>query len=105
MTELLILAGGGVSTWALRASFITLLGERTLPPMLLQLFASARHAVLGALLVTAVVGPTDVEGLFVPSPRLLAAGAAILVAWYTGGALRTLAAGMLAAAVFGYLWP
>jgi branched-subunit amino acid transport protein len=103
MTQLLILSLAGATTWALRASFIALVGERTLPTAYQQMFASARHAVLGALVVTAVAGSAGAEGLLVPSPRLLAAGVAVLVAWYTGGMLRTLLAGVLAVAVLGYL--
>ncbi len=105
MTELLILTTGGVSTWALRASFLALVGGRTLPPALEQAFASARHAVLGALVVAALMGSAGAEGLFTPSPRLLAAAVAMVVAWYTGGMLRTLIAGVLTVAALGYVWP
>lgn len=105
MTDLLILTIAGVSTWALRASFLAFAGERTLSPSYEQAFASARHAVLGALVVVAVAGPAGAEGLLVPSPRLPAAGVAMLVAWRTGDMLRTLIAGVLTVAVLGYFWP
>ncbi|MEE8422663.1 MAG: AzlD domain-containing protein [Dehalococcoidia bacterium] len=104
MSELLILATGGAGTWALRASFLGLVGDRTLPPALDQAFASARHAVLGALVVTAVVGPAGVDGLLVPSPGPLAAVVAMVVAWRTGSMLRTLIAGVLTVAMLGYVW-
>ena len=105
MTALLILSLAGASTWAMRASFMALLGGRTMPPIYQQGFESARHAVLGALVVTAVAGPAGAEGLLVPSPRVLAAGVAIVVAWYTGGMLRTLVAGVAAVAILGAVWP
>jgi branched-subunit amino acid transport protein len=101
----MILLAAGVMTWALRASFIALVGDRALPAIYEQTFTSARHAVLGALVVTAVAGPAGAEAFAAPSPRLLAAGVAIVVAWYTGGMLRTLLAGVAAVAVLGYLWP
>jgi branched-subunit amino acid transport protein len=105
MTELTILATAGALTWALRASFLALAGGRELPPALHETIGSARHAVLGALVALAVAGPRGAEAFAAPSPQLVAAAVAGVVAFFTGGMLRTLLAGVATVALLGLVWP
>ena len=99
MDQLLILAVAGVGVWALRASAIVFAGGRTPSETTMRTLAYARHAVLAALVASAVAGGQGMGGLVAPTPQLAAAIVAGAVAWRTGGLLRTLAAGVAVVAV------
>jgi branched-subunit amino acid transport protein len=76
----------------MRASAIVLAGGRTLPPVMTQALAYAKHAVLAALVGGAVAGGEGLAVTVLPSPQLLGAIAGGLVAWRCKGLLRTLVA-------------
>ena len=90
----LTILGAGAVTFALRLSFVALLGRMEIPPF----FERALRFVPAAVL-TAVVIPLlfYVDGTLEISPgneRLLAGLAAALIAWRTRNVLFTLAGGM-----------
>ncbi len=106
MTDLLILAVAGLGAWGLRASAIVASGDRPLPDEATRALAYAKHAVLAALVGAALANSGGTLGAIpVLSPQLFAAAAAAVVAWTTGGTLRTLVAGTATASVLAAAWP
>ncbi|NHN40182.1 AzlD domain-containing protein [Halorubellus sp. JP-L1] len=98
----LVVLAGGVGTYALRASFVVVVGRvDEIPPRIERALEFVPAAVLAALVVPAVVA-VDASGgaLVLPtvaySPKLPAAAIAALVAWKTENVLATIAAGMVA---------
>jgi branched-subunit amino acid transport protein len=89
----LALSLGALATWLLRVSFIGLLPADRLPAAVRRSLPHVGPAVLGALVVTGLVGQGGPAALLQPSPRHLALLAAGLVAWR----IRNLAAPMAAA--------
>lgn len=94
----LIIVVAAVGTFALRLSFIALLGRvESVPPAVEGVLRFVPAAVLAALVVPAVVA-LSVE----PAPRLtyepakvVAAAVAAVVAWRTESVLATIAVGMV----------
>jgi branched-subunit amino acid transport protein len=80
MSALLTLSGCAVATWLLRIAFITLLPADRLPRAFHRALRHAGPGVLGALLVTSLIGPDSVAAL-TPSASHVALLAAALVAW------------------------
>ena len=78
-----VLLGSGVVTWLLRVGFIVLLPARRLPAGLRRILDHAAVAALAALLATALTRESGPGWLLTPSPVLVAAVAAGLVAWHT----------------------
>lgn len=84
----------GVATFAIRLSFIHLLGRvDSVPPRLGRALAYVPAAVLAALVVPSFV-PAAATPAALADPRLVGGVAATLVAWRTGDVLATVAAGM-----------
>jgi branched-subunit amino acid transport protein len=91
-----VLAVAGVLTFATRLSFIAVLGNVAVPPILKRALRFVPPAVLTALVFTEVLVR---DGAPDPSPRnlrLLASIVAALVAWSTRNVLLTIAVGMAA---------
>jgi branched-subunit amino acid transport protein len=84
----------GIGTFAIRLSFIALLGRvERIPPLAERALRLVPAAVLAALVAPGVFRP---EGVLDPwNDRLLAAAVAALVAWWTRNVLATLVAGMV----------
>lgn len=99
MSDWLVVVIIGVGTYALRLSFIGLLGTRPMPLWAQRPLRFVAPAVLSALAVPAVVlaeGSVDVTPL--GNPRFLAAVAAALVAWRLKNVAGVIIVGM------GLLW-
>jgi branched-subunit amino acid transport protein len=92
MSALLTLSACAVATWLLRVAFITLLPADRLPGAAHGALRYAGPAVLGAMVVTGLIGPDGLAAL-APSARHLALLAAALVA----SRVRNLAAPIIAA--------
>jgi branched-subunit amino acid transport protein len=92
-----VVAGMGVVTLALRASFLVLPERTALPPLLRRALAYVPPAVLAAIVAPALFAPGEVA-LGPIDARLPAGLVAIVVAWRTRSVLATLASGM------GVLW-
>lgn len=89
-----VVAVVGVLNYLSRLSFIAIFARRDVPALLARAFRYVPAAMLAALVLPMVVAaPTDVQASL---PRVLAALAAGVVAFFTGSTLGTLATGMLA---------
>jgi branched-subunit amino acid transport protein len=97
-TVILVLGAG---TYALRLSFLGLIGSRELPPWVLRLLAYVPVAVLPALVAPLVVWPAATGGE-PDAPRMIAAAAALAVGALARGVLSAIAAGM--AVLYLALW-
>ncbi len=98
MTDLAIIAAAGLATWVLRASFITLVGDRQLPEASESVLRYARPAVLAALAASATVGSGGLVASATLLPRVIGAAGAGIAAWRTGNMLLTLGVGFAALA-------
>jgi branched-subunit amino acid transport protein len=93
MTDFAIIAAAGLATWVLRASFITLVGDRQLPEASEPVLRYARPAVLAALAASATVGSGGLVASMTLVPRVAGAIGAGAAAWRTGNMLLTLGVG------------
>jgi branched-subunit amino acid transport protein len=94
-----ILIAAGIGTFALRLSFILLLGRLdTVPPQVVGVLRSVPAAVLAALVVPAIIvlTVTPTVGIDADPAKLLAGGLAAGVAWRTKNVLATISVGMVA---------
>jgi branched chain amino acid efflux pump len=96
MSWLPALAVAGLVTFAIRLSFIALLGRVEVPPLLTRALRFVPAAVLSAIIVPELVMRHGAPDLSPLNPRLLAGLLAALVAWRTRSVVITIAAGMLA---------
>ena len=99
MSDWLVVAIIGVGTYAMRLSFIGLLGTRPMPIWAQRPLRFVAPAVLAALVVPAVTlseGAVDVTPL--GNPRFVAAVVAALVAWRLRSVAGVIVVGM------GLLW-
>ncbi len=103
MEWLPVLIVGGLLTFATRLSFIALLGRFEPPEVVTRALRYVPPAVLSAIIFPEVLLR---DGVFVTpwaNPRLLAGLVAAVVAWRTRNVLLTIAIGMLAFWVLGWL--
>ncbi len=90
---LTIIASGGV-TYALRLSFIVLLGRVALPEVLRRGLRFVPPAVLAAIILPELVLRQGRLDLAPTNPRLLAGLLAAVIAWRTRNVLLTIGVGM-----------
>ncbi len=95
----LVMAAGGLATFAMRLSFIYLFGRLTLPETLRRALRFVPPAVLSAIILPALVAPSGMLEISPSNERMLAGAVAMLVAWRTRSVLATILAGMLILAV------
>jgi branched-subunit amino acid transport protein len=96
-TVWLVIVLAAVGTFALRLSFLALVGRvESVPPAVEGVLRFVPAAVLAALVVPAVVALSLDPGpaLDYEPTRVVAAGVAAVVAWRTESVLATIAAGM-----------
>jgi branched-subunit amino acid transport protein len=84
----------GLGTFALRLSFIQLLGSLELPRPVVRLLRYVPPAVLSALILPALLIPRDALDLSVANPRIAAGVVAAVVAVATRNTLATIGAGL-----------
>ena len=102
----LAIAAIGLATYAIRLSFIHLVGRVDgLPPAAERALRFVPPAVLAALALPALVTVEPSVGATLRSPRLLAGGVAAVVARRTEDVLATVAAGMVALWAVRFLTP
>lgn len=92
----LTIVAAGVLTFALRWSFIALIGTVELPDTLRRALRFVPAAVLSAIIWPAVLVQDTTVDLSLSNMRLLAAVIAAIVAWRTRNILYTIATGMVA---------
>lgn len=88
-----IIAALGVGTWAIRFSFLGLIGDRDLPEWLLRHLRYTPVAVIPALIAPLVIWPEATSGQ-PDAPRLAAAAATLAVGFLTRSVLGAVVAGL-----------
>ena len=99
----LVMVIGGILTFAMRLSFIYLLGRRQMPQDLRRALRFVPAAVLSAIILPELVAPTGTPDLSPGNYRLIAGGVAMLVAWRTKNAMLTILAGALVVVAFQFV--
>ncbi len=90
----LIIIALGIGTYLIRLSFLGLIGDRPLPPLVLKLLRYTPVAVLPAMVAPLVLWPQATGG--VPDPvRLMAAVMSLLVGYWTKNVLWAVGAGVV----------
>ena len=92
----LTMALAGLLTYALRLSFIVLLGRFAVPEWFRRALRFVPAAVLSAIIVPGLFDRAGVMDFSVRNPQIWAGILAIAVAWRTRSVLLTLAVGMTA---------
>ncbi len=87
-------SAAGAVTFALRLSFIALLGRIQIPPTLRQALRFVPAAVLTAVVIPLLFYKNGVLEVSLGNERLLAGLVAVLIAWRTRSVLFTLGGGM-----------
>ena len=87
--------GIGVITYAIRLSFILLLGKMAMPSFLMRALRFVPVAVLSAIILPALFLDGSRLNLSLGNARLLAGILAAVVAWRTKSALLTIVVGMV----------
>jgi branched-subunit amino acid transport protein len=90
----LTIFGAGAVTFALRLSFIALLGRKRIPPTLGRALRFVPAAVLTAVVVPLLFYENGALDVSLGNERLLAGLVAALIAWRTRSVLFTLGGGM-----------
>jgi len=90
----LTILGAGVVTFALRLSFIALLGRVEVPPFLERALRFVPAAVLTAVVVPLLLFENGAPGISLGNERLLAGLVAVLICWRTRSVPLTLVGGM-----------
>ncbi len=99
----LVIIAAGLLTFAMRLSFIYLLGRVEIPETLQRTLRFVPPAVLSALILPELVMPAGRLDLSLGNPRWLAGVVAVLVAWRTRSRLLTILAGMAALLILQFL--
>lgn len=102
----LAIVAAGLCTYALRLSFILLLGRvDTVPPRLVGVLRYVPAAVLAALVAPAILSlsVTPTPAFQFELPKLVAGTVAIVVAWRTESVLATIGVGMVVLWLVQYL--
>ena len=93
----------GLLTFAIRFSFIKLLGHVEIPALLLKILQLVPVTVLSAIALPPLFQQGGTLTFALNNPRLIAGLLAILVAWRTRNILLTIGVGMVALWVFQIL--
>ncbi|MEO1798115.1 MAG: AzlD domain-containing protein [Pseudomonadota bacterium] len=96
-----IIIGLGVGSFALRFSFLGLIGERAMPPWVLRHLRYTAVAVLPGLVAPAVIWPAATGGTLDPA-RLSAAVVTVVVGYLTKNVVAAVGSG--AGTLYGLLW-
>ena len=94
MSLLLIFILGGLLTFAMRFSFIYLLGRAALPEALRRVLRFVPAAVLSALIAPELLMHSGASDLSLGNTRLIAGLLAVVVAWWTKNTLLTILVGV-----------
>ena len=92
----LTILGAGAVTFALRLSFIALLGRKEIPPFFRRALRYVPAAVLTAVVIPLLFYVDGALEVSLGNERLLAGVVAALIAWRTRNVLFTLGGGMAA---------
>jgi branched-subunit amino acid transport protein len=95
MTIWLIMIGLAIGTFLIRLSFIQLLGQREMPPLLARSLRFIPASILSALVVPQILTRNNALQISFANPQLLAGIVAGLVAWRTRNVVLTIVSGMV----------
>jgi branched-subunit amino acid transport protein len=101
MSNFLAILATGIGTYFSRSAFILVLANRQIPPNVMLALEYVAPSVLGALVMTMLVGPDG--NTAVGLSELVALAVAGVVAWKSRNAIYTLLVGMLAFWLVGVL--
>ena len=85
----------GLVTFLIRLSFILVVGQRSVPPLVRRALRLVPPAVLTAIFIPEIFMPSGSLDLSFGNFRLAAAALAVLVAWRTRNTMLTIVVGML----------
>jgi len=105
MTFWLTIIGMGIVTYATRLSFVLLLGQVEIPPVVRRALRLTPSAVFAAIIFPELLQPGGTLDVSVGNPRLLAGVLAGLVAWRTQNVLLTVGVGMATLWILQMLMP
>lgn len=91
----LIIISIGILTYVIRLSFISLLQNVALPPLLSRAFRFVPVAVLSAIIAPQLFLRGATFDMSLANPRWIAGLIAVGIAWYTKNVLLTIVAGMI----------
>jgi branched-subunit amino acid transport protein len=92
----IVIVAVGALNYFSRLSFIAFFARRSMPPTLARALRYVPVAMLTALIIPMVLPGPPIVVPDVPTPKILAALVAGVVAWFTHSTPKTLVAGMLA---------
>ena len=96
MITWLLILGIGVTTYAIRLSFVTFFGKRAMPAFILRMLRFVPMAVLSAIIWPQLFLVNNALDLSPSNPRWIAGILAGVIAWRTRNVLLTIVAGMVA---------
>jgi branched-subunit amino acid transport protein len=105
MTVWLIMLGLALGTFLIRASFIVMLGNHEIHPMLARTLRFVPASVLSALVVPQILTREDSLRISLDNPQLIAGVFAALVAWRTKNVGLTILVGMIVLWMLQALFP
>jgi branched-subunit amino acid transport protein len=105
MSIWLVFILAGLITYLTRLSFILLIGQRAVPPVVDRVLRFIPPAVLTAIIFPEVFMKDGAMAISPSNPRMLAGLLAALVAWKTRSAVLTIVAGMAALWLISWLLP
>lgn len=97
----IVIIGLGVGSFALRFTFIGLVGDRMMPPWLLRHLRYTAVAILPALVTPQVIWPAATDGSFDPA-RFAAAAVTLTVGVMTKNVLAAICSGAIT--LYGLLY-
>ncbi|WP_299676213.1 AzlD domain-containing protein [uncultured Roseobacter sp.] len=97
----IVIVGLGIGSYALRFTFLGIVGDRPMPPWLLRHLRYTAVAILPALVAPQVVWPAATGGE-ADLPRMSAAAVTLVVGLITKNVLAAIMSG--AGTLFGLLW-
>ncbi|MBV0913254.1 AzlD domain-containing protein [Anianabacter salinae] len=96
----IVILGLGLGTYLIRFSFLGIIGDRELPPLVLRLLRYTPVAVIPGLIAPMLIWPETTGGT-VDTPRLAAAAVTVIVGFATRNFVAAMVAG--AATLFALL--
>jgi len=82
-----------IGTYLIRFSFLGIIGDRPMPPLVLKLLRFTPVAVLPGMVAPLAIWPAATDGVF-DAPRFLAATASLVVGYYTRSAIWAIFGGV-----------
>ena len=105
MTVWLIMLGLAAGTFLIRASFILVLGDHEMHPLITRALRFVPASVLSALVIPQILTRGNTLRISIANPQVIAGIVAALVAWRTKNVVLTILGGMLVLWALQALFP